>query len=144
MIDFDKRLADLNSAHETLLDLKNEPISEYNGVYQRYKNPVLTAAHAPVHWRYDLNPETNPFLMERIGINGTFNATRYHSLTIRPGTLPDEMSETAHSGDGVIMGVRDEAGGLEGVQFHPESILTPEGNRLLRNFLHTPGPGGSA
>jgi 4-O-beta-D-mannosyl-D-glucose phosphorylase len=45
-----------------------------NGVYDRYINPVLTAAHAPVFWRYDLNPETNPYLMERFGINAVFNA----------------------------------------------------------------------
>jgi 4-O-beta-D-mannosyl-D-glucose phosphorylase len=60
--------------HEELITRKNEPVSESNGIYQRYKYPVVTAAHAPVFWRYDLNPETNPFLMERIGVNAAFNA----------------------------------------------------------------------
>ncbi|HYF66757.1 MAG TPA: glycosidase [Ohtaekwangia sp.] len=60
--------------HEKLITRKNEPIIPGNGIYTRYKNPILTAAHAPVFWRYDLNPETNPLLMERIGVNAAFNA----------------------------------------------------------------------
>jgi 4-O-beta-D-mannosyl-D-glucose phosphorylase len=60
--------------HNTLISRKNEPLKEGNGIYQRYKYPVLTAAHSPVFWRYDLNPETNPFLMERLGMNAAFNS----------------------------------------------------------------------
>lgn len=71
---FAKRLEQLESAHQKLLSEKNEPVKESNGVYQRYKNPVLTAAHAPLFWRYDLNVDTNPYLMERIGINAVLNA----------------------------------------------------------------------
>lgn len=70
---FDERLAWLRSSHEDLLAKKNTPI-EGNGIYCRYENPVLTAAHAPLEWRYDLNPETNPFLVERIGVHAAFNA----------------------------------------------------------------------
>ncbi len=57
-----------------LIERENKPTSTSNGWYQRYVEPVLTAAHAPIHWRYDLNEKTNPFLMERIGINATMNA----------------------------------------------------------------------
>lgn len=64
----------LVKAHRELIEKKNEPVAENNGVYTRYKNPVVTAAHTPIAWRYDLNPETNPFGMERIGINAAFNA----------------------------------------------------------------------
>lgn len=60
--------------HEKLITRKNEPLPESNGVFQRYKYPVLTAAHTPVFWRYDLDPQTNPFLMERIGVNAAFNS----------------------------------------------------------------------
>lgn len=60
--------------HETLITRKNEKQEGGNGIYDRYKYPVLTAAHAPVFWRYDLNPESNPFLMERIGVNAAFNS----------------------------------------------------------------------
>lgn len=64
----------LLARHEELLSQKNEPIAETNGVYQRYKNPVITAAHTPVFWRYDLNPASNRFLMERQGVNAAFNS----------------------------------------------------------------------
>lgn len=60
--------------YEQLISLKNEKADSYNGIYDRWKNPVLTAAHAPLIWRYDLNAETNPHFMERLGINAVFNA----------------------------------------------------------------------
>lgn len=60
--------------HEELITKKNELEPQMNGVYQKYKYPILTAAHAPVFWRYDLDPKTNPYLMERIGMNAAFNA----------------------------------------------------------------------
>ncbi|MCD7978500.1 MAG: glycosidase [Tannerellaceae bacterium] len=60
--------------HEAFLSRKNEPEEMNNGIYTRYKNPILTRDHTPVIWRYDLNPETNPYLMERIGVNATLNS----------------------------------------------------------------------
>lgn len=69
-----ERVKQLIDHHEKLITRKNEPLPESNGVFQRYKYPVLTNAHAPVYWRYDLNPQTNPFLMERIGVNAAFNS----------------------------------------------------------------------
>ncbi|MCE9344175.1 4-O-beta-D-mannosyl-D-glucose phosphorylase [Bacteroides fragilis] len=71
---FNDKVAKLLAGHEALLMRKNEPVEEGNGVITRYRYPVLTAAHTPVFWRYDLNEETNPFLMERIGMNATLNA----------------------------------------------------------------------
>lgn len=73
MSEFQASLNHLMQQHESLLLGKNEPIGHY-GLLQRYKNPVLTADHTPITWRYDLNPATNPFLMERIMMNGVFNA----------------------------------------------------------------------
>lgn len=64
----------VNKSYNKLIIKKNKPVSKTNGIYNRYKNPVLTADHTPIHWKYDLNPETNPFGMERIGINATLNA----------------------------------------------------------------------
>ena len=69
-----ERLARLQKTHAALLNLPNAPTTDTNGVYQRYAHPVLTAAHAPLEWRYDFNPQTNPFMMERMGINAVFNA----------------------------------------------------------------------
>lgn len=60
--------------YEAVINKKNEPLHSKNGVYNRYKNPIITADHIPVHWRYDLNEETNPNVLERIGFNATFNA----------------------------------------------------------------------
>ena len=64
-----------------------------------------------------------------------FEATRYHSLVIQPGTLPEELKVVAWTDQAEIMGVRHKTYPLEGVQFHPESFLTSEGIKLLRNFL---------
>ena len=64
----------LVKAHNELIEKPNTPLHENNGVYTRYVNPVVTAAHTPLSWRYDFNPDTNPFGMERIGINAAFNA----------------------------------------------------------------------
>jgi anthranilate synthase/aminodeoxychorismate synthase-like glutamine amidotransferase len=76
------------------------------------------------------------------GMSPGFTAARYHSLCIDPATLPAELVPTAHSaGDGVLMGVRHASLPMEGVQFHPESVLTPEGPHLLANFLRLAGEG---
>jgi len=65
----------------------------------------------------------------------TFTATRYHSLIVERKTLPRELTITAETADGIIMGVRHRRHKLEGVQFHPESVLTESGKQLLKNFL---------
>jgi anthranilate synthase/aminodeoxychorismate synthase-like glutamine amidotransferase len=69
-----------------------------------------------------------------------FEATRYHSLIVDRESLPDVLEVTAETADGVIMGLRHRHLGIEGVQFHPESILTPNGPRLLANFLSAAQP----
>ncbi len=69
------------------------------------------------------------------GLPRTIEATRYHSLAIRKDTVPDCLEVSAWSDSGVIMGVRHRELPVEGVQFHPESILTPQGHDILRNFL---------
>jgi anthranilate synthase/aminodeoxychorismate synthase-like glutamine amidotransferase len=69
------------------------------------------------------------------GLPNPFDATRYHSLVIDPPTLPAELERTAWTMEGEIMGVRHRSLFIEGVQFHPESILTVEGKRLLGNFV---------
>lgn len=69
------------------------------------------------------------------GLPSPLTATRYHSLTLRPDSIPDVLEVTARSADGVVMGVRHRELDVEGVQFHPESILTASGHDLLRNWL---------
>jgi len=72
--EFSKRVHKLLKDHEAFLSIKNVKVEKENGTYQRYANPVVTAEHTPLFWRYDLNYDTNPYLMERIGVNAAFNA----------------------------------------------------------------------
>lgn len=71
---FEQRIAQLAKTQEELIKTPNQKIEEGNGLFNRYKNPVLMAAHIPYNWKYDLNPITNPFLIERFGINAVLNA----------------------------------------------------------------------
>jgi para-aminobenzoate synthetase component 2 len=73
------------------------------------------------------------------GLPSPFTATRYHSLTIDPATIPNDLITTARTDSGVIMAVRHRTLPLEGVQFHPESVLTQGGHRLFANWLQTCG-----
>jgi len=73
MLEFDERLSALQREYEELVSRPNIPASS-NGVWRRYRYPVLTAAHAPLFWRYDFDPQSNPLLEERFGINAVFNA----------------------------------------------------------------------
>ncbi len=86
-----------------------------------------------------MHGKTSPILHEGVGVfaglPSPLTATRYHSLTLAPDSIPEELVVTARSADGVVMGVRHRGLDVEGVQFHPESILTGQGHDLLRNFL---------
>ncbi|HUI30148.1 MAG TPA: glycosidase [Candidatus Acidoferrales bacterium] len=71
---FNQRIKRLFVVHEKLITRKNMPLKEGNGIFVRHKYPVLTAEHTPIFWRYDLNYESNPNLLERMGVNATFNS----------------------------------------------------------------------
>ena len=73
------------------------------------------------------------------GLPNPFTAGRYHSLVVRPETLPACLEVSARTDEGEIMGLRHKEYPVEGIQFHPESVLTPQGKRILRNFLKTLG-----
>jgi 4-O-beta-D-mannosyl-D-glucose phosphorylase len=72
--EFTERLEVLRAAHRALIERPNRPVEDDNGIYRRWENPILTAAHTPLIWRFDFDPRTNPFLMERIGVNAAFNS----------------------------------------------------------------------
>ena len=72
-MDFKQRESFLRARHEELLKRINVPVED-NGIYERYEFPVVTADHAPLEWRYDFDPASNPYLMERFGIHAAFNA----------------------------------------------------------------------
>ncbi|WP_169545569.1 anthranilate synthase component II [Sneathiella aquimaris] len=90
-----------------------------------------------------MHGKTSPIQHENVGVfkglPDNFVATRYHSLTVAPDTVPDCLSVTARTEDGVIMGLQHKEKPLHGVQFHPESIASEHGHQLLRNFLELTG-----
>lgn len=92
-----------------------------------------------VHAKQLMHGKTSPIFHQDIGVfkglPNPFIATRYHSLVIDRSTLPDCLEVTAWTEDGEIMGVRHKTRAIEGVQFHPESILSEHGHQLLKNFL---------
>lgn len=108
MNQFNNRLTQLRKEQADLIERPNETVKTVgNGVYSRYKYPVLTAAHTPLHWRYDLDAASNPFLMERFGINGVFNAgaikwnDKYLLMARVEGTDRKSFFAIAESSNGV-------------------------------------------
>ena len=117
---FEEKLAELRGKHEALLTCPNRPI-EGNGIYERYENPILTAAHAPLEWRYDLDPESNPFLVERFGINATLNsgAIKWNGryvLVVRVEAA-DRKS---------FFAVAESPNGVDNFRFWPRPVTMPE------------------
>ncbi len=120
MLTFEQRKAMVEARHAELLNRQNTPL-EGNGVYRRYANPVVTAEMAPLEWRYDFNPVTNPYFMERIGVNATLNAgaikwnDRYVVVVRVEGSDRKSFFAVAESFDGV-----------SGFRFWPRPITMPE------------------
>lgn len=120
MMEFEERVALLRHEHEELLNRTNTP--EYvNGIYERYAHPILTAAHAPLEWRYDLCKDTNPFLMERIGIHATFNSGAIkwdgkYVLVVRV-EADDRKS---------FFAVAESPNGVDHFRFRPRPVTIPE------------------
>jgi len=119
--EFEERLAALESAYYEQVTKPNKKHGLGNGVYDRYINPILTAAHTPVSWRYDLNPKTNPYLMERFGINAVFNAGaikwkgKYLLIARVEGVDRKSFFAVAESPDGI-----------DNFTFWPKPIFLPE------------------
>lgn len=117
---FEDKLRILREQHEELLGRKNSP-EEVNGLYERWCNPIITAAHAPLEWRYDLNEETNPFLMERIGIHATFN-----SGAIRWGDRYVLVVRVEADDRKSFFAVAESPNGVDNFRFWPRPVTMPE------------------
>lgn len=112
---------DLKAAQDALLSRKNVPGGEYNGIFTRYVYPVLTAKHVPVEWQYDLDEQTNPYFMTRLGVNAVFNAGalklngKYYVVARVEGW--DRKS---------FFAVAESENGIDGFRFMEEPILLPD------------------
>jgi len=129
MTDFNKRLSEITARYEALITRKNELLFDDNGIITRYKYPVLTAAHAPIIWRYDLNEKTNPYCMERIGVNATMNsgAIKWHGkyiLIVRVEGV-DRKS---------FFAVAESPNGIDNFRFWDHPIVMPETDNSATNI----------
>ena len=117
---YEERLEWLKKSHESLVLRKNIPI-EGNGVYERYVNPVLTAAHAPLEWRYDLHKETNPYLMERCGIHAVMNsgAIKFNGKYVLVARVEGADRKS-------FFAVAESPNGIDNFRFWPKPITMPE------------------
>ncbi|MGA7673967.1 MAG: aminodeoxychorismate/anthranilate synthase component II [Rhizomicrobium sp.] len=104
----------------------------HQAIGQVYGGKVVRAP-VPMHGKLSRIHHTGKSVFR--GLNNDFMATRYHSLTIAPESMPADLEVTAVSDDGVIMGVMHKTHSVHGVQFHPESIASENGHALLQNFL---------
>ena len=117
---FDERLAWLKENHRRLIEKKNTPI-EGNGVYERWENPILTADHAPLEWRYDFNRERNPYLMERIGVHATLNsgAIKWNGKYVLVVRVEGNDRKS-------FFAVAESPNGVDNFKFWPRPITMPE------------------
>ncbi len=119
---FQSRLAHLRAAHETLIAQPNVIDSDWhNGVFERYRYPVVTAAHVPLEWRYDLNPRTNPYLIERLGVNAVFNAG---AIELNGKILV--VCRVEGSDRKSFFAVAESPNGIDHFRFWDEPIVMPE------------------
>jgi 4-O-beta-D-mannosyl-D-glucose phosphorylase len=126
MESFAERLAMLQTAYETLVTRPNEPDTRYElgfagGVTTRYRHPVLTAAHVPLAWRFDLNPAENPFLLERLGVNAVFNAGAIE----HEGKVLLACRVEGHDRKS-FFAIAESESGVDGFRFWDEPVLLPE------------------
>ncbi len=120
--EFDQKVKALFRRQEELLSKKNTKREDGNGIFDRYVNPVLTAAHVPIEWRYDLDPETNPHLMERLRINSTFNAGAIALNGKYCLALRVEGSDRKS-----FFAVAESSTGIDGFRFREYPVEMPEG-----------------
>lgn len=106
---------------EALLSRKNEKTDFYNGIYDRYRYPVLTREHIPLTWRYDLNPETNPYFMERLGVNAVMNAG-----AIKLNGKYCLVARIEGNDRKSFFGVAESDNGVDGFRFRDYPIVLPD------------------
>ena len=117
---YDERLAWLRQSYSRLIEQKNAPV-EGNGIFERWRNPILTAEHAPLEWRYDFSLERNPYLMERFGIHATFNsgAIKWNGRYVLVVRVEAANRKS-------FFAVAESPNGVDNFRFWPRPITMPE------------------
>ncbi|MEX1054425.1 MAG: glycosidase, partial [Rhodothermales bacterium] len=118
---FEKRLSSIRDAYEALLARPNERMEEAHGSFARYRYPVLTAEHTPYFWRYDLDPVTNPHLLERIGINAVFNPG-----AMKIGGRYVVLARVEGSDRKSFFAVAESPNGIDNFRFRDRPVVMPE------------------
>ena len=139
MTEFEKKVAALRAHHEELLSRKNSPKEWGNGIYEKYENPILTAEHTPLEWRYDFCEKDNPFLMQRIMMNATLNSGAMKWDGPSPLRPNDQTTKQPNDQGCYVLVVRVEGAdrksffavaespnGVDNFRFWPEPITMPD------------------
>ena len=121
MSEFKNKIAALRKHHEELLNRKNEPLAWGNGIYEKYKNPIITAEHTPLEWRYDFNEQDNPYLMQRIMMNATLNAGAIKWQGKYVVVVRVEGADRKS-----FFAVAESPNGVDNFRFWPEPITMPD------------------
>lgn len=123
MTSFQTRKSALYKAHEALLNRSNVQCPVSNGIYQKYQYPILTAEHTPLEWRYDFDEASNPYLMQRIMMNGVFNAG-----AIKFNGKYTVVARVEGADRKSFFAVAQSDNGIDGWRFWPEPVTMPDGN----------------
>ena len=120
-MDFQEKVKMLRAHHEELLARKNEPIEWGNGIYDKYKYPIITAEHVPLEWKYDFNEHDNPYLMQRIMMNATLNsgAIKWQGKYVLVVRVEGADRKS-------FFAVAESPNGVDNFRFWPEPITMPE------------------
>ena len=120
---FQKRLKILNNSFNELMGRKNKPVESVNGIYERYENPVLTAAHIPLTWRFDFDQNRNPYLLERFGINAVFNpgAIKFNNKYVLVARVEGTNRKS-------FFAVAESVNGIDNFRFWDYPVILPQVN----------------
>lgn len=119
--DFLIRKTLVEGQHQKLIEMRNMPVDSANGVFERFEHPILTAGHVPIEWRYDLDYESNPYFMERLGVNAVFNCGAiYHNGKVAlVGRIEGNDRKS-------FFGIAESEGGINNFRFNDYPIVLPE------------------
>lgn len=126
---FEARILQMTKTHQQLIQEPNQKLATQNGIYHRYQNPVLTAQHIPLNWRFDFNPATNPFLIERFGVNAVLNAgaIKFNDKYILMARVEGNDRKS-------FFAIAESPNGVDQFKFWDKPVVMPETENLDTNI----------